>query len=274
MEEQDIQNRLSRINTLWTMLFQAQGKPQAPEVRETELAGSTELANRPQSPADSGAVRAAQQALLQRYCGAVYRYLLAAVRDANVADELSQEFALAFLRGDFKRADPGRGRFRDYVKTVLFHLVSTYHRKQQKLPRAMPAEFPEPSAEEPDTLPSDQEFIDRWREQLLARSWEALGEVERKTGQLYHTVLRFRAKNPGVQSAQMAERLGAHLGRPFTAAGIRQTLHRARDKFADLLLDEVICSLETSDPDQVEQELIDLGLLSYCQDALRKRAGK
>jgi hypothetical protein len=69
----------------------------------------------------------------------------------------------------------------------------------------------------------------------------------------------------------MAARLGARLGRPLTAAGVRQTLRRAREKFSDLLLDEVAHSLQTADPGAVEQELIDLGLLSYCQDALQRR---
>jgi RNA polymerase sigma-70 factor (ECF subfamily) len=250
MDEQEINHRLSQIITRWSVVLQAH---QATKVE---------------------VVTAAQKVLMQRYCGAVYRYLLAAVRDSHLADELAQEFALAFVRGDFKRVDPGRGRFRDYVKTVLFHLVSTHHRKRQKLPRSLPAEFPEPAAAPEEVTPSDQEFLSRWREELLARTWEALEAIEKKTGQLYHTVLRFRAKNPGMQSAQVAEQLGAQLGKRLTAVGVRQTLHRARDKFADLLLDEVICSLETTDLDKVEQELIDLGLLSYCQDALQKRAGK
>ena len=52
-------------------------------------------------------------ALLQRYSGAVYRYLLGAVRDEDVAQELTQELALRFLRGDFHRADPQRATLPD-----------------------------------------------------------------------------------------------------------------------------------------------------------------
>jgi RNA polymerase sigma-70 factor (ECF subfamily) len=250
MEEKELNHRLSRITTMWTVVFQAH------------------------QASDTQVVTSAQRVLMQRYSGAVYRYLLAAVRDTDAADELSQEFALSFIRGDFKRVDPERGRFRDYVKTVLFHLVSTYHRKKQKLPRAMAGDFPEPASPESVTLESDKEFISRWREELLARSWEALAKLQETTGQLYHTVLRFRAKNPELQSAQIAEKLSAELGKPFTAAGIRQILHRARDKFADFLLDEVAYSLETTDLGKIEQELIDLGLLSYCQDAIKRRAAK
>ena len=40
-------------------------------------------------------------------------------RDEQLAEELFQEFALRMLRGDFRRAEPLRGRFRDYLKTVI-----------------------------------------------------------------------------------------------------------------------------------------------------------
>jgi hypothetical protein len=58
----------------------------------------------------------------------------------------------------------------------------------------------------------------------------------------------------------MAQVLGHRLGKPLTAAAMRQTIHRAREKFADLLIDEVARSLQTGDVERLEQELIDLGL--------------
>ncbi len=72
-------------------------------------------------------------------------------------------------------------------------------------------------------------------------------------------------------SAQVAGELGARLGRPLTAAGVRQTLHRARDRFADLLLDEVVHSLDRPAVTHLEDELIELGLLEYCRPALERR---
>src|SRR5262245_11244853 len=77
---------------------------------------------------------AAREQLLRRYHEPVYRYLLGGIRDALAAEELAQEFALRFLRGDFRGADPGRGRFRAYVKTALFRLVIDYRRRQQARP--------------------------------------------------------------------------------------------------------------------------------------------
>src|SRR5713101_7167113 len=106
MDQQELNQHLSRISTQWTMVFQAH-----------------------QGPVD--AVTRARHQLLQRYSGAAYRYLLGAVRDPDVAAELCQEFALQFVRGDFRRADPERGRFRDYLKRALIHMITDYQRTRQ-----------------------------------------------------------------------------------------------------------------------------------------------
>ena len=42
----------------------------------------------------------------------------------------------------------------------------------------------------------------------------------------------------------MAELLTARLGRPIAPANLRQLLHRARERFAELLLDDIRESLE------------------------------
>ena len=65
--------------------------------------------------------------------------------------------------------------------------------------------------------------------------------------------------------------VGALLGKPYTPESIRQALHRAREKFAGLLLEEVERTLDAPTPDELEAELIALKLLSYCQKALDKR---
>lgn len=252
MEPERQDQHLSRISTLWTVVRHAKDGPAA-------------------------AIRAAQEELMSRYRPAVYRYLLGALRDPDAADELTQEFALRFLRGDCRQADPQRGRFRDFVKGVLFHLIADYHRRQRVQPVPLPAEASGPAAAEPSPEDLfDRDFRDSWRAALLARAWDALARIQQETGQPFHTVLRFRIEHPDLRSRQMAEELGAQLKQPVSADWVRQTLHRGRDKFADLLLADVADTLQNPTAEELQNELVDLGLLTYCEPALKRypRPGK
>jgi RNA polymerase sigma-70 factor (ECF subfamily) len=245
MSPEDLGNRLSRIQTVWTLVFQANQGKEDPAV-------------------------AAQQELLLRYRRAVYRYLLGALRDPDAADELAQEFAVRFLQGAFRRADPQRGRFRDLVKTAVRHLMIDHWRKQGKAPVQVNSDtqLAEKPAEGEDF---DEPFLTGWREELLAHTWAALEAVEGRTGQPYHTVLRWKTENPQVRSHELAQRLSARLGRPISDNALRKVLFRARAEFAELLVEEVARSLSTSDPDKLESELIELSLLDYCKTALEQR---
>ena len=234
----DQPQRLDMISTRWTLLEQAhQGRDDA--------------------------ASSARGHLLERYGGAARRYLLGALRDSDAADDLFQEFAYRFLHGDFKNACPERGRFRDFLKGVLSHLVTDFRKRQFRRMPNLPQEFPEPAAPPESTL--DQVFLDSWRDDLLARCWTSLAELEQKTGQPYNSVLRFRADHPALRSQELAERLAEHLKRPLTAAAVRQIRHRAREKFAELLRMHVGASVSTDDPEEIDRELNDLGLLKYVQ---------
>lgn len=246
MDSVSVNQHLSQIQTLWTLVQQAHADTPS-------------------------AVQAAQQKLLERYGGAVRRYLLGALRDEDAASELFQEFAYRLLHGDMRGADPERGRFRQFVKGVLFHLVADYHKKRQRQPHVLHPDQPEPAAAEPSMADQDREFLASWRDDLLARSWTALEQYEKESGKPFYTVLRFRVDHADLPSARLADELGAKLGKELTAGGVRQTLHRARERFADLLLDEVVQSLDNPNAERLEQELIDLGLLEYCRPALERR---
>jgi RNA polymerase sigma-70 factor (ECF subfamily) len=211
--------------------------------------------------------RQAREAVLRRYAGAVYRYLLAALRDPHAADDLSQEFSLRFVRGDFRNADPQKGRFRDLIKTSLFHLIVDYQRRLKHVPQALPDYERGPVEDPPETYQSDEKFLESWRQQLLSQAWSALHEA----APVYYKVLRLRAEEPQLSSGGMAERLAATVGKNITADWVRQTLRRAREQFAELLLEELAGSLDNPTRERLEEELIDLRLLSYCQQILARK---
>lgn len=248
MDDDDL--HISRIQTAWSMVREAHG--------------------------DHTAVQSAQQRLLDRYGGAIRRYALSALRNEDAADEVFQEFALKFVRGDFGNADPERGRFRAFVKTVVYRLIVDYQRRAKKLGRegAMHTNIAEPAAETNDRYDDDALFNTSWRDELLARCWQKLADDEAKSGKPYHTVLRYRVDHPDLRSPELADGLTKELGKPINAGAVRVLLHRARELFAEMLLDEVTESLTSGSLDEAEQELIDLDLHEYCRPALEKRREK
>jgi RNA polymerase sigma factor (sigma-70 family) len=240
-------------------------QPTSRDTRLSQIATSCSILRQAHDgPAD--AMAAAQQVLLQRYGGAVHRYLLARLHDQHAADDLTQEFGLRLVRGDFRHLDPRRGHFRNYVKTVLFHLVSKYRKQQQTGVRPLAPDSPELANLASPNPDSDRQFRESWRDELLVRTWEVLAETQ----PVFYAVLRCRADNPKLPSTRMAEQLASQLDKPLTPAGVRQTLHRARERFAELLIDQVAQSLDPPTTEQVEQELRELGLLGYCQPALER----
>jgi RNA polymerase sigma-70 factor (ECF subfamily) len=215
--------------------------------------------------------------LVLRYYGAVYRYLLGIVHDEEVALELTQEFASRFLRGDFRKATPERGRFRDFLKAALRNLAMDHFRRQKAARdhglQQLPEDAPEPG-DDHEQRQRDEAFMASFREEVLARTWEALAENERHSGKPYHTVLHLKIQHPHLPGPELTERLSAALGRPIADAAARQTLHRARAQFADLLLDEVSRTLGAPNHEELSQELSELRLLDYCKSALERRAKK
>jgi RNA polymerase sigma-70 factor (ECF subfamily) len=190
--------------------------------------------------------------------------------DQDAVDDVFQEFALHLIAGDLRGADPRRGRFRNFVKGTLFHLVADYHKQRRKWPRPLPDGVTALAAN-PDDAESDRQFEESWRDELLARAWAAMAEMESETGQPFYAVLRLRAEHPETRSPQLAEQLASRLGRSISPAGVRQMLHRAREKFAALLREEVTHSLANPTTEQVQQELAELGLLDYCRPASERR---
>jgi RNA polymerase sigma-70 factor (ECF subfamily) len=245
MSADDLHSRLSSISTHWSVLRQAHE-------------GNAEAA------------AAGQELLMRRYGEAIRRYLLAAVRDEHAADELTQEFALSLVRGSFRGADPQRGRFRNYLKVALCHMVSKYHEARNKSLAPLPPDSPalaDLAAPPPEAYSS---FDQACREDLLARTWDALADAH----PTFYTVLRFRAAHDEMSSEEMARHLSVLLDKRLTADGVRQALHRARELYGDLLVEEVARQLDPPTPEAVGEELRELNLLTYCQPALERYARK
>ncbi|MEM8680744.1 MAG: sigma-70 family RNA polymerase sigma factor [Planctomycetota bacterium] len=236
MNERD---RLSRIDTLWSVVKRAHTGEEA----------------------DS---RRAQEELLDRYGGAIRRYLIGALRDETLADELYQEFALRFVKGAYATADPERGRFRAFLKTILSRLVIEHHRKRQRRKSIqMGSAVVEPVT--PAENVEEEDFAKVWRDELLRKAWHRLQQLEQETSRPLYTVMDSFVTHPELSSAEQADRLTEVLGRPLTAQNVRVILHRARGEFAEFLMAEVRNTLDDPSKEALEEELIELRLHKYCR---------
>lgn len=242
MDPAPLNDHLSRLATCWNILKQANG-------------GSIEKRE------------SARAWFVERYEPLVRRYLARAVGMESAA-ELAQEFAVRFLQGRFSNADSSRGRFRDYLKTCLFALVSDFRKKQARDKTQQTAEEWDPP--DPGSMhDADEESWKRtWRGSLIDRVLHNLESEERRDRQYHYTVLKFRLDHPDLRSADAATTLAVQLGKPVGAVWFRKRLMAARERFAALLLEAVAESIDDPTLDAVKDELADLELLHYCGPVL------
>ncbi len=237
--------KLSQIETIWDVVRQA-------HCDESQM------------------VRSAQNVLLDRYGNAAHRYLLGALRDKDAADEVYQEFALRLVRGDFHRAAPERGRFRSFIKSILYRMVVDFYRKSNRNPISHSMEQSLEPVAPGELLEREKQFDEICRDKLLAQTWDGLMAVERKTGKPMYTTLRLRVDQPELRSQDLAKELSKKLERRISPTNARIMLHRARANFADLLLENVSNSLADPSSHDLEEELAELELLDYCPRALER----
>jgi RNA polymerase sigma-70 factor (ECF subfamily) len=204
--------------------------------------------------------------VLPRYCESVNLYLRAVLQDPNEADDLCQEFAYRFARGDFRHVRPENGRFRDYVKVSILRLVQEHRRKVQR--RAC-EELPRPELLAAESEAVDTDFDAAFRTVLIDRTWLELSRSAGSEKPSFYDVLRRKADTPERTSAALAAELAVEFGKPFTAANVRQMIHRAREQFSAILRDQVAQLQPSSNSRPVDEELADLGLLAYCLPAGR-----
>jgi RNA polymerase sigma factor (sigma-70 family) len=199
-----------------------------------------------------------------RYAGAIRHLLYQILRNSHDADDVLQDFLLGVTQHGFPCAQPGRGRFRNYLFVAVRNAALKYLEKKRS--RQQREERLDPAAAA--TGPGE-EWVEEWRRCILNRALAALHHHQRQSaGNLAHTVLTVRIEHPDADSSFLAEETSRRCGRTVRADSYRQHLHRARRLFAQMLLDEVAQTLEAATPEQVTAELIEVGLMPYVQPYL------
>ena len=240
---------LSKIATSWTMVRNA-------------------------NDSENESRKMAQEQLLSIYSNSIRRYLLASLKDESAADEVYQNFALKLIRGDFSKADPSLGKFRSFVKTVIYRMMMDHHRSKKtkaKQNELLDELAVEKSFEIEDS--ADAEFQQHWREGLLNFAWDQLKQHQLATDGVYHSLLWTKARNPELSNTELLAKVETECGQQINPGSIRVTLHRARQKFSDFLLEALASAIEDPTEENVEEELIALNLSKYkvCSDAMDRR---
>ena len=200
----------------------------------------------------------ARAALVVRYLPAISSYVAAIVRDAELGQDLTQDICARLMNGDFSKVDETRGRFRDYLKTAVRNVAKNHWRSEkvrstQQLPEAL----------ESDSTDEDH-WVTAWRSTVLEMTWRAMDAWQRKTPRAVGaTLLKIRAEHPDAPIDEITGRLNDAMQLSLAVGAVRTQLHRARTRFAQLLVAEVTRTLRESTPEQVQEELAALGLLPY-----------
>lgn len=202
---------------------------------------------------------------------AIRRYLEALLKNSHDAEEAAQEFLLRVHEQGLHNATPARGRFRDYLKKAVRNAGLNFLRHKHAACRAALPLQPEAVAEAEQQ--TDQRWLAEWRTALLDRAWRDLEHHQRQSpDNLCHTVLRLTVDHPEADSRTLAERASSLAGRPIRPDAFRKQLSRARRLLAEFLVVAVGHTLRPPTPENIEDELITLGLIEYVRDYLPSAA--
>jgi RNA polymerase sigma-70 factor (ECF subfamily) len=204
--------------------------------------------------------RAALEELCRCYWFPLYAYVRRHGYTREDAQDLTQSFFARFLEhGYFARAERERGRFRTFLLTSLKRFLMEEWRRANRQKRGgnqtfvpFDAQAAEDrySAEPRDELSPDLLYDLRWAGVLLERVVARLRKDYESTGRtaVYTKLQGFLwGRQAETSYAEMSEQLGMNAG------AVKVAVHRLRQRFRDLLREEVANTVATQE--QIDDEL-------------------
>ena len=203
---------------------------------------------------------------LAELCGAYWYPLYAYIRrrgnNHEQARDLTQDFfARALEKGLLAEADPSRGRFRSFLRTVCAHFLANRRdwdqaqkrgggRNVLQIDSAAEGRYAHELA---DDLSPERIFDRSWALTLLGRVLDQLGQEYEKAGKAAtFEALRdmLSGDSEGHSYAAVAKRLGT------TEGAARVAAHRLRQRYGHLLRREIAATV--AEPSEVDEEIKDL----------------
>jgi RNA polymerase sigma factor (sigma-70 family) len=201
--------------------------------------------------------------LCNAYWYPLYAYIRRRGNGPEQARDLTQDFFTRLLeKGLLAEADPSRGRFRSFLRTVCAHFLANRrdHEQARKRGGGQAVLSIDPvdaegryALELADGLTPERIFERSWALTLLGRVLDQLGREydEAGKGVTFEALRDMLAGDPEASSyAAIAARLGTSEGTARVAA------HRLRRRYGEMLRREIESTL--AEPAEVEDEIRDL----------------
>jgi RNA polymerase sigma factor (sigma-70 family) len=209
---------------------------------------------------DTPEAAAAMERLCQTYWYPLYAFLRREGRSRHDAEDLTQEFFVRVLRGQFlENVSPRKGKFRSFLLTSLKHFLSDVWDKARAQKRGggqifIPLDVHNAEALyllEPDTTATpDEVFEQRWALTVLSQALKRLREEFGTAGRIAEfdqlKVFLSTPTEPGAYND-----LAVELGMAVDTLAVK--VHRLRQRYGELIRAEI--SHTVSDEAEVEDEL-------------------
>ncbi|HWE35222.1 MAG TPA: sigma-70 family RNA polymerase sigma factor [Isosphaeraceae bacterium] len=209
---------------------------------------------------DASAAREALSSLCRAYWYPIYAYVRRRGHAPEQSQDLTQDFFAYVLERDLiAMADPTRGRFRGFLRTVCARQLAAHHDRRHAAKRGRgrsPLSIDPSDAERRYTLEPAHELTP---ERIFDRTWALtlLGRVvERLCGEYddagrsdrFEGLLTLLTRGPASDSyAEVACRLG------MTEGNVRVAVYRMRRRYGLLLRDEIAATV--GDAAQIDDEI-------------------
>lgn len=210
-----------------------------------------------------------------RYEKAIKAFLGKKLGNLDKVEQVYAFFIQKCMEGKLSNYDPAKASFRKYLKTVLRNSCYEYARQNAAEDNWVQMETGiSPTDNAIDQL-ADQAFNQKLIETIFRRALDSIENVDH----LYFITIKliteatYRDIKPP-SSSELASILSANGGRPISEENARKIKSRAKKVFAKRIILEVGELIGTDNLDELENALIDIGILQYCKKALAKMRKK
>lgn len=212
---------------------------------------------------DAPLARESLAELCAAYWYPLYAYIRRRGHDSEQARDLTQDFfTRALEKGLLAEADPTRGRFRSFLRTVCTHFLANHRDREHAIKRgggrvAIPLDAAgaegQYARELADGLTPERIFDRSWALTLLGRVLDRLGREYDEAGKTaVFEALRGRLAGDTEESSYT--NVAAQIG--LTEGAARVAAHRLRRRYGELLRQEIGNTL--ADPTLIDDEIRDL----------------